>query len=51
MTDLCGANALFLCFCETFLHDGIGDCEIQIPEFSIIRCDRLSRVGGGVLFT
>ena len=34
--------------CETFLHDGIGDSEIQIPEFSITRCDRLSRVGGGV---
>ena len=31
-----------------FLHDGIGDSEIQIPEFSITRCDRLSRVGGGV---
>ena len=29
-------------------HDGIGDSEIQIPEFSITRCDRLSRVGGGV---
>ena len=48
LTDLCDANTLFLCFCETFLHDGIGDIEIQIPNFSITRCDRLSRVGGGV---
>ena len=48
LADLCDANTLFLCFCETFLHDGISDSEIQIPEFSITRCDRLSRVGGGV---
>ena len=48
LVDLCDANTLFLCFCETFLHDGIGDIEIQIPDFSITRCDRLSRVGGGV---
>ena len=48
LADLCDANTLFLCFCETFLHDGIGDIEIQIPEFSITRCDRLYRVVGGV---
>ena len=48
LADLCDANTLFLYFCETFLHDGISDSEIQIPEFSITRCDRLSRVGGGV---
>ena len=48
LADLCDANTLFLCFWETFLHDGIGDIEIQIPDFSITRCDRLSRVGGGV---
>ena len=35
-------------FWETFLHYGIGDSEIQIPEFAITRCDHLSRVGGGV---
>ena len=45
LADLCDANTLFLCFCETFLHAGI---EIQIPGFSITRCDRLSRIGGGV---
>ena len=37
-------------FCETFLHDGIADIEIQIPDFSITRCDRLSRVGGWCLY-
>ena len=37
LADLCYANTLFLCFCE-----------IQIPDFSITRCDRLSNVGGGV---
>ena len=30
LADLCDVNTLFLCFCETFLHDGIGDIEIQI---------------------
>ena len=48
MADLCDANTIFLCFCETFLHDGIGDIEIQIPDFSITRCHRLFRVGDGV---
>ena len=43
LADLCNANTLFLCFCETSLH-----YEIQIPEFSITRCDRFSRIGGGV---
>ena len=38
----------FLCFCETFLHDGIQDSEIQITYFSIARSDRYSRVGCGV---
>ena len=45
LADLCDANTLFLCFCETFLQDGIGDIEIQLPDFSITRCERLSRVG------
>ena len=48
LADLCHVNTLCLCFCETYLHDGIGDIEIHIPEFSMSRCDRLSRVGGGV---
>ena len=39
---------MFLCLCETFLHEGILDSEIKISGFSIIRCDRMSRAGGGV---
>ena len=39
---------MFICLCETFLHDGILDSEVQIPGFIIVRCDRLSRPGAGV---
>ena len=48
LSDLCNLNTLFLCFCETYLKDDILDSEIQIPDFSLIRCDRKARVGGGV---
>ena len=48
LADLCNSTTIFLCFCETFLHDGIQDSKIQIPDFSIIRSDRYSTVGGGV---
>ena len=34
--------------CETFLTEDISDSEIQIPEFSIVRCDHHLREGGGV---
>ena len=46
--DLCSRSTLFLGLCETFLFDGINDCEIQIPDFTVIRCGRLSREDGGV---
>ena len=42
LADLCNSTLLFLCFCETFLHDVIQDSEIQIPNFSITRSDRYS---------
>ena len=48
LSDLCDKSTLFLCLCETFLHEGILDSEIKISGFSIIRCDRSSRTGGGV---
>ena len=48
LADLCNSTTLFLCFCETFLHDGFQDSEIQIPDFSIARSEHYSRVGGGV---
>ena len=48
LSDLGDRSTLFLCLCETFLHEGILDSEIKICGFSIIRCDRMSRDGGGV---
>ena len=48
LSDLCDKSTLFLCLCEAFLHEGILDSEIKISGFSIIRCDRSSRTGGGV---
>ena len=35
LADLCNSTTLFLCFCETFLHDGIQDSEIQILIFQL----------------
>ena len=43
LSDFCDKSTLFLCLCETFLHEGILDSEIKISGFSIIRCDRSSR--------
>ena len=48
LSDFCDKSTLFLCLCETFLHEGILDSEIKISGFSIIRCDRSSRTSGGV---
>ena len=48
LSDLCDRSTLFLCLCETFLHEGILDSDINISGFSIIRCDRMSRAGGRV---
>ena len=46
--DLCTSSTLFICICETFLFDGINNSEIHLPDFTVIRCDRISREGGGV---
>ena len=46
--DLCSCSTLFFGLCETFLFDGINDCEIHIPDLTVIRCDRFSREGDGV---
>ena len=48
ISDLCNLNTLFLCLCETWLKDDTLDSEIQTPGFSLIRCDRKVRAGGGV---
>ena len=39
---------MFICLCETFLSDDITDPEVYLPGYSISRCDRANRIGGGV---
>ena len=36
-----------ICLNETFCDSSIADCEINLPEYSIVRRDR-NRQGGGV---
>ena len=48
LSDLCDRSTLFYVYVKLFLHEGILDSEIKISGFSIIRCDRMSRAGGGV---
>ena len=38
----------FYVYVKLFLHERILDSEINISGFSIIRCDGMSRAGGGV---
>ena len=47
IADMCNKSTLFICLCETFLDDGILNMEVHIPGFSIVRSDRIARVGGG----
>ena len=44
--DYCDSSTMFICSCETFLHEGILESEVQIPGFIIVRSDRVSRPGG-----
>ena len=46
LADYCDSSIMFICLCETFLHEGILDSEVQIPRFIIVRS--VSRPGGGV---
>ena len=48
LADYCDSSIMFICLCETFLHEIKLDSEIQIPGFIIVRSDRVSRPGGGV---
>ena len=49
LVDYCDdSSTMFICICETFLHEGILDSEVQIPGFIIVRSDRVFRPGGGV---
>ena len=45
LADYCDSSTMFICLCETFLHQGILDSEVQIPGFIIVRSDRVSRPG------
>ena len=39
---------MFICLCETYLHEGILESEVQIYGLIIVRIARVSRPGGGV---
>ena len=47
LADYCDSSTMFICLCDTLLHEGILDSEVQIPDFIIVRSDRFSRPGGG----
>ena len=42
------SNTSIFAACETLLHDKIQDNLIKVPRYEHFRCDRRSRVGGGV---
>ena len=48
LADYCDSSTMFICLCETFLHEGMLDSEVQMPSFIIVRSDGVSRPGGGV---
>ena len=48
LADYCDSSTMFICLCETFLHEGKLESEVQITGFIIVRSDRVSRPGGGV---
>ena len=37
LADYCDTSTMFICLCETFIHEGILDTEVQIPGFIIVR--------------
>ena len=39
---------MFIALCETYLTNDTIDAEVCIPGFTIVKCDRLDRTGGGV---
>ena len=48
LADYCDSSTMFICLCEIFLHEGILDSEVLIPDFIIVRSDRVSRPGWGM---
>ena len=41
LADYCDSSTMFICLCETFLHEGILDSEVQVPGFIIVSCPKL----------
>ena len=37
-----------ICLSETWLRDGVTDDLVRLPGYSLHRCDRVGRQGGGV---
>ena len=36
LADYCDSSTMLICLCETFLHEGILDSEVQIPGLVIV---------------
>ena len=49
LEELCDSNSIFIVLTESHLNSSIEDSEIQINNFSVTRCDRKDRKGGGVV--
>lgn len=46
----CKADYHAICMSETWLKQGISDDMIKLPGYTLYRCDRGERGGGGVAF-
>src|SRR5580765_6927369 len=46
----CNADFHVICMSETWLRPGITDVMLRLPGYSLFRCDRMGRSGGGVAF-
>ncbi|KAM0733644.1 hypothetical protein ACS0PU_013193 [Formica fusca] len=44
------ADYHIICMSETWLRPGITDAIVKLPGYSLFRCDRVDRSGGGVAF-
>ena len=47
LSDYCDSSTMFICLCETFIHEGILGSEVQIPGFIIVRSGRVYIPGVG----
>ena len=44
----CDNLLMFIALCEFYITNDIIDTEVCVPGFTIARCDRFDRTGGGV---